>query len=275
MRRIRRKAAALLAVVMLAGGMGQGMDSYAEGTEGLESSTEAALESPVQPGWNLQGEDWYYYRSDKTPGSGWIKDKGSDYYLTDQGRCLTDCVTPDGYYVDGSGRWYPRSQTIWEISFQAPERFPSLEDKWRGSDALVVLRERLSQVFKKRALSVTENYVEYASGSGKEKKVLLGLYKEPERDRYRLELRTGLDSSIDDQKAAATYDYMVFQAMLYQITSTPDLLEEAVYGGWQGENPWNIRRNQWTVAGDCQVMYVSDTGCGYFYVRRAEAGALE
>jgi len=245
-RLLRRKsiAAAVLAGVLL--------------TLGVPGQTALAAE------WVQREDGWYYYRQDGSPGSGWVEDKGRYYYLAEEGRCLTDCITPDGYYVDGSGAWYQRGTSLLGVSFQAPDRFPALDQPWTGTGAMVLFRGSIEDAFQKRTIRIRENEIEYLSG--KDQTVLAGLYKELEKGTYRLDLGMGLDRSSDSIRAAATYDYAVFRALVYQISSTPELLEDAVYSSWQETNTWQIRRDGRVRVGDCEVSYVSDAGCGHYYI---------
>ena len=65
------------------------------------------------PGWEQREDGWYYLQEDGRPGQGWVEDQGRSYYLLEDGRCLMDTMTPDGYYVDGSGAWYERTRISW------------------------------------------------------------------------------------------------------------------------------------------------------------------
>ncbi len=245
-RQLRRKrtAAAVIAGVLLA--------------LGLPEQAVLAAE------WVQRDDGWYYYRQDGSPGSGWIQDKGCYYYLADQGRCLADCLTPDGYYVDGSGAWYQRSAALMGVTFQAPERFPALDEPWAGAGAMVLFRGSIEDAFEKRTIRIQEGAIEYLSG--KDQTVLAGLYKEPDKGAYRLDLSMGLDRLSDNIRSAATYDYAVFRALVYHISSSPELLEDAIYSSWQEANTWQIRRDGQVRVGDCQVSYVSDEGCGHYYI---------
>lgn len=68
-------------------------------------------------GWFYDGADWYYLNpvSDNTLGrmiTGWRQIDGIYYYFNPysdgtRGRMYANETTPDGYYVDSSGRWLP------------------------------------------------------------------------------------------------------------------------------------------------------------------------
>lgn len=76
----------------------------------------------MQTGWLSSGGDWYHLGSSGVMTTGWKKVGGSwycfagdgsmyadtwigNYYLGSSGAMLTSCKTPDGYYVDASGKW--------------------------------------------------------------------------------------------------------------------------------------------------------------------------
>lgn len=97
--------------------------------------------------------------------------------------------------------------------------------------------------------------------------ILLGIYREQNQGQYRLDIRLKLDSGSTDTRKSATYDFAVFQAMVYQLTSAPELLGEAIISAWQGDNHWEINRQSWVQVGDCQVLYAPDNGYGSFLIR--------
>jgi len=80
-----------------------------------------------------------------------------------------------------------------------------------------------------------------------------------------------LDNYSTDKSQSATYDYQVFQAFLYSISSTPELLIDAIYNSWEEDNRWNINRTGYTQVGDAMVKYTGGSGCGYYYIRSATA----
>ena len=110
----------------------------------------------------------------------------------------------------------------------------------------------------------TELAMEYLAG--KDETVLLGIYKNTASGSYRLTIRTALDKSSTELTQAAPYDYAVFRASLYQLTTTPDYLEDAIYSSWREDNRWNINRMNGVWVGDSQVKYSAGDGCGYFYI---------
>ena len=58
-------------------------------------------------GWQRVGGAWYYFAPSGRMATGWLHDGTAWYYLEPSGRMLSDARTPDGSYVDASGRWVP------------------------------------------------------------------------------------------------------------------------------------------------------------------------
>lgn len=264
-RRNIRRLAALAAGILLSITVGSAGPVFAAGTAAV--SSDAGLSAIQAEGrWELKDGSWYYYKADGTPGCGWLEYKDNDYYLTENGRMLTNCLTPDGYYVDGSGRWYRRSARILNADFDAPKRFPAVTGGWTDTEALQVLRTNIPLVFSKRQLRITDTSIEYLSGSGNREKLLLCAYKLPDSGAYRLDIGISLNQTASDPNKAETYDYQVFRAMLYQVSSTPELLEAAIYDSWEGENRWQIHRTGQVPVGDSLLKYAGGSGHGYYYI---------
>lgn len=68
--------------------------------------------------WAQNGLDWKYKNDDGSYATGWILDKDYYYYLNDNGVMLSDCKTPDGYYViiDGRLPWNVKSDVVTSVS---------------------------------------------------------------------------------------------------------------------------------------------------------------
>ena len=156
------------------------------------------------------------------------------------------------------------------LPFKAPEKFPEISGSWIGEEALIKLKKEIGEVFDERRIRITETSVEYLSEDSNET-VLLGIYKDMKTETFRLEIGIHLDDFSTDKTKAATYDYQVFRAFLYNLSSTPGLLEDAVYSSWEEENRWNINRTGYTQVGDALVKYVGGSGCGYYYIHSATA----
>ena len=66
-------------------------------TEDVAGTDEYAIK---KPGWNLEGNVWYYYNTDGTQKTGWLRYNNNWYYLdaANAGAMLTDCKK----YIDGA-----------------------------------------------------------------------------------------------------------------------------------------------------------------------------
>ena len=239
------------------------------GPGGPGAPTNVAVEQKKgdTPGyWSKKDGVWYFYHEDGTPAKGWIVDEGKHYYLTEIGRMLSNTMTPDGYYVDPNGEWKQYETTIGSQVFKAPEKFASVQNSWIGMEQLGELRTQIRGVFKERRLKVSDNAIEYVVDSNNKERVILGLYKMPETGSYRIDIGGSLDASSTEMNDAATYDYMVFRAMLYQISSTPDQLGKAIYSSWEESNSYGISREEWTWVGDAWVKYSASSGKGLYSI---------
>ena len=260
------------------------------------SSLPAHAASP----WVFQEDGWHYYMENGQPGIGWVESNGFSYYLLPDGKSITDTITPDGYYVNADGAWYRRQEEILGISFTSFDRFLPVGGEWDKSPSILLLSEKYRQIFgQTRRIRVAKDRIEYiVSGDGSAKSSSLGssmftgnqntankngsasdtgtplavLYQEPGQGRYCLELKMKLHPKSTDEKQTATYDYALFKALMYQISSTPDILEEALLDAWQGENRWQINRQDWVRAGDAMILYAPGKEAGRFFIRPAAEG---
>ncbi len=85
--------------------------------------------------WRRDDRGWWYERDDGTyEWSSWVRDPdGSYYYLGADGYMLTNTVTPDGYYVDGSGRWVQNPQPAAVSSLPDGTYYGQLSETTSGS----------------------------------------------------------------------------------------------------------------------------------------------
>ena len=217
-----------------------------------------------QARWEMRDNLWYYYGADGNLCTGWVKVDDKDYYLAQDGHCLMNTVTPDGYYVSPSGEWFIRSTNILGIDFKGYTKVPAVTEAWSGAKAMKALANEIWYTFESRDIKVTDTSMEYVRGEDEE--VLIGIYKNADTGAYRLKLATGLDKGSTSQKKAATFDYAVFRAMIYQVTSTPEILEDAVYNSWEEDNRWEIDRVNYVQVGDSWVRYSAGNGYGYYYI---------
>ena len=230
--------------------------------------------------WSRRDDGWHCYLEDGSPALGWVEYQGKSYYLVEGGLALTDRLTSDGYYVDGDGAWYERREEILDIAFTAPHRTASAESQWSGKESMEKLCHRLNQDLGDQSayrMRMGDQEIEYVkletvqsgSSSGKsrqtgtKKTVLLGLYREPDQGRFRLDIRLDLDSG---------NGYLVLKAMACQISQVPEILTESLYSAWEKDNRWGINRERQVRAGDCMILYVPGDGYGRFYISPAKEG---
>ena len=66
------------------------------------------------PGWVQSGEYWKYMQKNGSyAASTWIQDTDGKWYYFNIGEKMeTDCITPDGYYVDNNGVWDGNASVI-------------------------------------------------------------------------------------------------------------------------------------------------------------------
>ena len=236
----------------------------------LPSAALAAGPGTVSGNWRQENGQWYYYDEGGTMCTGWIEVGGKHYYLYEDGHCAMNEITPDGYRVDESGAWYEVTRDILGQKFTVPVRFASPEvlgEAWgENSEALAGLGMAVSAAFGgTRKLSVSGDMIEYLSVQGDAR--YMGLYKDYQENGYRLDLRIRLDQGGAGENRYAEYSYGVFKAMAATVSSTPDLLEEAIYSAWQGQNTYGINRAAPVQVGDCTVTYEAGEGYGKFFIR--------
>ena len=265
----KKLTAAVLAGAMLS--LATAGSAFAATTKAEGPGAQNVVAEEVKPAdtagyWVQNGGLWYFYNPDGTPANGWILDEGKHYYIGDGGLMLANCITPDGYFVDAEGEWYQRKTTILNQTFTAPSKFPEAYSSWVNTDELAKLRSQIRAVFKERRLKISDNAIEYVVDSDNKERVLMGVYKINETGSFRMDIGISLDASSVEPNEAETYDYMVYRAMMYEITSAPDHLEKAVYSSWDESNTWNIAREHWVWIGDAWVKYGASSGYGQYHI---------
>lgn len=53
--------------------------------------------------WQQIGDKWYFFDEGGYMATGWIQWEGKEYYCSESGEMLTDCLTPDSYWVGADG----------------------------------------------------------------------------------------------------------------------------------------------------------------------------
>ena len=140
-------------------------------------------------------------------------------------------------------------------------------------DYNVVNRDNVDAILSGRTPTVVSPSQNSAQSAKKQKAtVLLGLYREATQGRFRMDIHIPLDGDVTAKYQASSYDYGVFRAMAYQISSTPEILADSLYSAWEEDNRWGISRQKWVQVGDCLVLYTSGDGFGRFYITPAWRG---
>lgn len=62
-------------------------------------------------GWKKIDGKWYYFDGQAMMQTGWIFWNGQYYYCAEDGHMLTDCITPDNYWVGSDGAWIQQEPT--------------------------------------------------------------------------------------------------------------------------------------------------------------------
>ncbi len=91
------------------------------------------------PGWVQSGGYWKYMQKNGSyAASTWIQDTdGKWYYFNIGERMETNCITPDGYYVDTNGVWDGNASTIDNIKSLGPGETSSESKKsWEESEII-------------------------------------------------------------------------------------------------------------------------------------------
>ena len=266
----KKLAAAVLAGAMLslaAAGSAFAATGGGPATAAAKKAEAEAQKVQDTPGyWEINDGSWYFYNPDGTPCSGWILYKEKHYCMDANGRMYANTITPDGYFVDADGEWYQRKTTILTQEYTAPDKFPEPYSSWKNAEQLSKLRNQIRAVFKERRLKVSSNAIEYVVDSENQERVLMGVYKLNETGSIRMDIGISLDASSVEPDEPETYDYMVFHAMMYEITSAPDHLEKAIYSSWEESNSWNIGRDYWVWIGDSWVRYGASAGYGQYEI---------
>lgn len=200
--------------------------------------------------------------------AGWQQTEGKWYYYTEEGQPLTSCLTPDGYLVDADGIWTRQKTVILDKEIDAAEKFiPSSQMAGWSSilEEMNWLNGEIQKVLNgKRIFHIYEDSISYCRvASGKETE-LLGLYKNEETDGYLFKISTDLGNRLDDRTQAATYDYNVFKLFCSGISGSPEVLADAIYSSWQGNNAYQITKEQRTPVGDAAVCCMAENGAGYY-----------
>lgn len=223
--------------------------------ETSESGIQAQSYPGVQKtgtGWKKQGSNWIYYDSEGTPQQGGF--------------------TPDGYLLDENGIWRQSSGVILEETISYPDRFVPA-DQMKSWENLQSDLERVAKQIQKslgniRLIELDDESISYFRSSS-QNVLLLSFSKDAGTNGYQMRISTNLGNRKNAESRASTYDYAMFYFLLAKISHTPDVLADAIYGSWQGSNPYHLTENQEIPIGDAMLSLRIQDGAGVYLIRSA------
>lgn len=160
------------------------------------------------------------------------------------------------------------------VEYVAGESLERTQSQSKTSvDYNVINRDNVDAILSGRT-PTTVSLSDSSAQSAKKQKAtaLLGLYREATQGRFRIDIHIPLDGDETSRYQASSYDYNVFRALAYQVSSTPEILADSLYSAWEEDNRWGISRQKWVQVGDCLVLYTSGDGFGRFYITPARKG---
>lgn len=201
--------------------------------------------------------------------AGWIANGDQSWgYQKEDGSFIIDGFSPDGYYLNGEGRWYEKVDVLGvEIAGQnifLESQSMSFSD-WKP--ALEKFADSITEEMgNRRGFSISEEeLVCYMTGSGKNTKRLL-LHRDTESKGYRLEVSCPLRKEKGYPVSAAWYDYQTLRFFLLSVSRCGDKLADAVYQSWEGDNVYGLKIGQWVRVGDCRMRYSPGNGTGIYEI---------
>lgn len=208
---------------------------------------------PVQEtGWKKQGLNWIYYNSEGTPQQGGF--------------------TPDGYLLDANGSWRQKGGTILGETISYPDRFvPADQMKNWGNlqtDLERVAKQIQGALGNIRLIEVDDESISYFRVSSQDT-LLLCFSQNTGTNGYLMRISTNLGNRKNAEAKASTYDYALFYLLLAKVSHTPEALADAIYGSWQGNNPYNLVENQEIQVGDAWLSFRVEDGAGIYQLRNA------
>lgn len=202
--------------------------------------------------------------------AGWEKHgDGSWSYRQEDGSLLVSGLTPDGYYIDGSGIWWEARDIM---GIRIPNRNSFLTASQAGSlttfepeltKAMGVIVKECGNI---RSITLEENSITYWSEGTDNERELMCLYKDTATDGYRLRISCALTPRKGSQAKVSWYDYQVLQLLLAKISRAGAQISEAIYSSWELDNSYGLKNGQWVAAGDASINYEAISGAGIYYI---------
>lgn len=209
--------------------------------------------------------------------AGWISNGDQSWgYQKEDGSFVTDGFSPDGYYLNGEGRWYEKISVLGvEIMGQnifLESQSMSFSD-W--NPALEKFADRMTEEMgNKRGFTISESELACYMTEGSKGTKRLMLHRETESRGYRLEISCPLRKDRGYPVSAAWYDYQTLRFFLLHISRCGDKLADAVYQSWESDNAYGLKIGQWVRVGDCQIRYSPGNGTGIYEIIPVPASEL-
>ena len=221
------------------------------GTSGTQTQSYPTVQE-TGTGWKKQGVNWISYVS--------------------EGNLQQGGFTPDGYLVDASGSWRKSGGVILGETISYPDRFVPA-DQMKNWNYLMPDLERVAKRIQNalgniRLIELDEESISYFQVSS-QNTLLLRFSRNEGTNGYQMRISTNLGNRKNAESKASTYDYALFYLLLAKISHTPDVLTDAIYGSWQGNNPYNLVENQEIQVGDAWLSFRVEDGAGIYQIRNA------
>ena len=238
----------------------------------LASGTLPALAATVTAGTSAAGVQTQAYPSVQETGTGWKKQGINWIYYASEGMPQQGGFTPDGYLLDANGIWRQSGRVILGETISYPDRFVPA-DQMKNWENLQPDLERIAKQIQKalgniRLIELDEESISYfrvSSGNT----LLLRFSQNTGTNGYQMRISTNLGNLKNAESKASTYDYALFYLLLAKVSHTPDALADAIYGSWQGNNPYNLVENQEIQVGDAFLSFRIENGAGIYQIRNA------
>ena len=201
--------------------------------------------------------------------AGWVNDASGYYYVQDDGAVLANTMTPDGYYVDGNGKWFQEHLTILGQDFTSPQKFTPMSGQTFEYYLAMVngMNARIQNAAPgRRAIHLYRDGMSLCAVENQKETPLLVLSEDTATGGYRLRISANLGSGGFVDTDLRSYDYEVFRFMCALISNRPSILADAIYQSWQRENRYGINMVSWAAVADTKVMVEVENGAGIYRI---------
>ena len=178
-------------------------------------------------------------------------------------------MTPDGFYVDGNGKWFQEHLTILGQDFTSPQKFTTMSGQSFENYLSVVngMNTRIQNAAPgRRAIHLYRDGMSLCAVEDQQEFPLLVLTEDTACGGYRLRISANLGSGGFVDTDLRTYDYEVFRFMCAVISNRPSILADAIFQSWQRENRYGINMVSWAAVADTMVMVEVENGAGIYRI---------